>query len=621
MSLPLPGAAAKMGTDSMYSTARRSFGFLDRRERRRFILLVVTRALSGLLDVFGIVLIGFIASIAAAQLSSTGDEPTTILGLEVPHLSTRDLFWLVVIVLAVFTVKAVIAISLTHALASFVASVESRNAERLSSFLLNARLDDVKKFSKADLQFAITGSMTYAFTGILNNIASLASEGFLLLVITATFFFVDPLAALFTLAYFAIIVLIIQVFIGRSLKRAGQEAVAGTVDTMNVLSDTLDTFREISVLQKQEHFIGRIAGSRRRISQSDATMTFLAGMPRYVVETALILGVVLLVGQQFLSGQLAAGMATVGVFLTGGVRMMASLLPLQSAVANIKQNVEKSRLALGLLVEQRDAESAEAAASADRLDVTVDTDGPLQVLIEDAGYRYPDAEQDTLHAVSMDIAAGSYVAIIGPSGAGKTTLVDLILGLIVPDTGRVEIDGVEPSRLRSQVPGLISYVPQKPGLMSGTIAENIALGVPADEIDSDRLARAVESAFLSDFIASLPDGVNTSVGKQVDSLSGGQIQRIGVARALYSEPRLLILDEATSGLDAASESYVASSLRALHGDVTVVVIAHRLSTVQRADVVHVLEDGRVKASGDFKTVKATVPMVAEYVKLMSFEDD
>lgn len=607
--------------DSMYSTARRAFGFLDRGERTKFILLVVARALSGLLDVFGIVLIGVIASIAAAQLSSAGDEPTTILGFEIPHLKTVDLFWLVVVVLLVFTVKAAIAIALTRALAFFVASVESRNAERLSAYLLNGRLDDVKKFSKADLQFAITGSMTYAFTGILNNIATLASEGFLLLVITATFFIVDPVAAVFTLAYFGVIVVIIQVFIGHSLKRAGQEAVAGTVDTMNALSDTLDTFREISVLHKQDHFIGRIAESRRRISTSDATMTFLAGMPRYVVETALILGVVLLVGQQFLSGQLAAGMATVGVFLTGGVRMMASLLPLQSAVANIKQNVEKSRSALGLLVQQRDAERAVEAAAVTQPDDPVGADRALRVLITDAGYRYPDAEQDTLHEVSLDISAGSYVAIIGPSGAGKTTLVDLILGLIAPDTGSVAIGGVEPSRLRSQAPGLISYVPQKPGLMSGTIAENIALGVPAEEIDQVRLTDAIESAFLSEFIATLPDGVNTSVGKQVDSLSGGQIQRIGVARALYSQPRLLILDEATSGLDAASEAFISASLRTLHGKVTVIVIAHRLSTVQHADVVHLLENGRVKASGDFKTVKATVPMVAEYVKLMSFEDD
>ncbi len=369
--------------DSMYATARRAFGFLRQGERTRFVLLVVARALSGLLDVFGIVLIGLIASVAAAQLSNPGDGPTTVLGFEVPHLTTADLFWLVVVVLLVFTVKAVIAIVLTRALAFFVASVESRNAERLASHVLNGRLDDVKKFSKADLQFAITGSMTYAFTGILNNIASLASEGFLLLVITATFFVVDPLAALFTLAYFGLVVVIIQVFIGRSLKRAGREAVAGTVDTMNALSDTLDTFREISVLHKQEHFVRRIAQSRARISTSDATMTFLAGMPRYVVETALILGVVLLVGQQFLTGQLVAGMATVGVFLTGGVRMMASLLPLQSAVANIKQNVEKSRTALELLVAQRDAERVlDTAAGAG--DHQVDPRRPLGVVISSA---------------------------------------------------------------------------------------------------------------------------------------------------------------------------------------------------------------------------------------------
>lgn len=609
----------------MYSTVRLAFGFMNPKERLRFTLLVGIRALSGLLDVFGIVLIGLIASVAAAQLSTAGVEPTRILGFEIPHLRIGDLFWLVVIVLTVFIVKAAVAIALTRALAFFVASVESRNAEILSSFLLNGRLDDVKKFSKADLQFAITGSMTYAFTGILNNIASLASEGFLLLVITATFFVVDPLAAVFTLAYFGLVVVVIQVFIGHSLKRAGQEAVAGTVDTMNALSDTLDTFREISVLHKQQHFIERIAHSRRRISESDAIMTFLSGMPRYVVETSLILGVVVLVGQQFLSGQLAAGMATIGVFLTGGVRMMASLLPLQSAVANIKQNVEKSRLALGLLVQRRDAEEstghAAAAAPTAEGGRAVDAAQPLRVLIDGAGYSYPEAENDTLHEVSLDIAAGSYVAIIGPSGAGKTTLVDLILGLVEPSRGTITIGGISPGLLRALAPGMISYVPQKPGLMSGTIAENIALGVPSSEIDHDRLARVVESAFLSDFILTLPEGIDTSVGKQVDSLSGGQIQRIGVARALYSQPRLLILDEATSGLDAASEAFISASLLKLHGEVTVIVIAHRLSTVQHADVVHLVEDGRIKASGDFKTVKATVPMVAEYVKLMSFDDD
>jgi ATP-binding cassette subfamily C protein len=141
------------------------------------------------------------------------------------------------------------------------------------------------------------------------------------------------------------------------------------------------------------------------------------------------------------------------------------------------------------------------------------------------------------------------------------------------------------------------------------------------EIDHDLLERSIEAAYLTDFIATLPDGIETSVGAQVDALSGGQIQRIGLARALYARPRLLILDEATSGLDAGSEAFIAQSLAKLHGDVTVVVIAHRLSTVQHADQVHVIQDGRVTASGKFAALRKSVPMVAEYVKLMSFEND
>lgn len=612
-----------LNVDSMAGAVRRVFRLVRPAERARYGVLVGLKSLSGLLDVFGIVMIGFLASVAATQLSSVGEEATSVFGIEIPYLGRDSLLWLVVLVLGIFTVKAIIAISLSRALASFVASVEVRNAAALVEFVLGGRLDDVKRYSKADLQFAVTGSTTYAFTGILNNVASLVSEGFLLLVITATFFIVDPIAALFTLVYFALVVLIIQVFIGRSLKRAGAEAVAGTIETLAALSDTVDTFREITVLHKQEFFIDKVARSRRRISQSDATMTFLAGMPRYVVETALILGVVLLVGQQFLTGQLSTGLATVGVFLTGGVRMMASLLPLQSAAANIKQNVERSRLALTLLDERADAADRAAPQPSGRAqpEDLGTPDGPLSVRIENLHYRYPEAAESAVNDISLAIGAGQYVAVIGPSGAGKTTLVDLILGLIEPSSGSVTIGGVRPEELRRVAPGSISYVPQKPGIVSGTIAENIALGLPPEQIDGERLRAAVESAFLTELISALPDGVNTTVGKQGDALSGGQIQRIGLARALYSGSRLMILDEATSALDASSEAFVSESIRKLHGSVTVIVIAHRLSTVQHADAVHLVEHGTLTASGDFKTVKATVPTVAEYVKLMSFDGE
>jgi ABC-type multidrug transport system fused ATPase/permease subunit len=604
----------------MLSAFRLTLSFLSGRQKLVYWMLVILRALTGLLDVVGIALIGFVAA-AAVRLGSPG-TPLRIAGLTIPEVTSQGLLVLVIVVLSVFIVKASLAIFLTWRLTHFVATLESENAYVIANHLLRGSLDSVKRYSKAEFQYSITASTTYAFTGILNNVATFCSEGFLLVVVAATFFVVNPVAAVFALAYFGLILLLIQGVIGRSLKRAGRDAVEGTVTTVNAVSDTIDTFREIAVLHKQDLFIQRIRLARARISRSDATMTFLSGMPRYVVETALILGVVIFVAQQFLTGQLATSFGTIGVFLTGGVRMMASLLPLQNAASAMKQNVEQAELSQRLLVEARGAEHLREAEP--DLDSAVlerlATDEGFSIRIDRASYRYPGDVHDTLHGITLQVVAGEHVAIIGPSGAGKTTLVDLMLGLIRPDSGSVEISGIEPTALRRVRPGAVSYVPQKPGMVSGTIAENIALGVEPADIDRELLEEVVSDAYLREFIETLPDGLHTSVGKQVDSLSGGQIQRIGLARALYARPRLLILDEATSGLDAGSEAFVSDTLSRMQGKVTVVVIAHRLSTVQHSDIVHVVQEGRVVASDKFKKLQATVPMVAEYVKLMSFDE-
>lgn len=609
-------------TGSLVGEAKRLLRQLNPRERFAFWGLVSARGLSAILDMVGILLVGLLTIVAASSLAGESDEPLRIAGFELPSFGEAEIIWLAVTVLAVFIVKALVALGLTRLLTRLVARIEWRSAERIANHMFAGPLDRLKGMPQADLQYALTGAITYGFTGALNNVSIVASESFLLVVLTATFFAVDPVAAIFTLVYFALVVVVVQLFIGRTLKKAGRAVAQGTVSTMDAVTSTINAFRELTVLRKNDVFIERVIAERRRVSRSDSTMALLGVTPRYVIETALILGVVLLIGQQFLAGQLVSGLATVAVFLAGGVRLMASLMPLQNALGNLKQHLERARPALELLDGLADAmdASVDTVTDPDPHPVSGSEHGaPLGVSFDAVSYRYPDSTEDTLHGVTLEVEAGQYVAVIGPSGAGKTTLVDVLLGLVVPTAGTVTVDGVSPLAFRLSKPGSVAYVPQKPGIVTGTLAENVALGEPVGSIDRERVRGALEEAFLADFIDSLPNGIDTVLGTEGTSLSGGQVQRVGLARALYSRPRLLVLDEATSGLDATSEAFVARTIAALHGSVTVVVIAHRLSTVQHADVAHFIDGGTVLASGDFKTLRDSVPAVAEYVRLMSFE--
>ncbi len=616
--------------NSMLAAAKLSIGLLSRRQKVTYFTLITFRSLLGLFDVIGIAMIGLISAIAATGFNS--DTPVTIAGITLPTITPEWLVILVICVLVIFVVKTFVALIFTRSMTRFVAGIEAQNATRIAKHVLTGKLDEVTRYSKAEINWAVIGSTSNAFTGVLNDIATLISEATLLILVIATFILVNPLATLFVTLYFGLIVFAIQVIIGRSLTWAGQQSSEGTIGTTNSINDTLDAYREIVVLGKVPHFLNIFERERTRLANSSGLLTFLGGMPRYVVETSLILGVVLFVGVQFLTGQLAEGMLTIGVFLTGGVRIMASLLPLQAAFAGLSNHSSQADMAYELLTEyaadealgdkSRHAKQAPRTAS---IPVTGqraagERHAGAPVDITGLSYTYPGNDEPTLSGISMHIPAGGKVAIIGPSGAGKTTLVDVLLGLMAPTGGNVLIDGERPSVWRTQAPGRISYVPQRPGLVSGSIAENIALGLDASEIDEARVEDALRRAHLWDFVCTLPEGMHAAIGKQSDGLSGGQVQRLGLARALYVNPSIIVLDEATSALDAGSEALVAQTLDELGDDVTVIVIAHRLSTVQHSDCVYVLERGELVASGTFAYLRKTVPMVAEYVELMSFDN-
>jgi ABC-type multidrug transport system fused ATPase/permease subunit len=238
------------------------------------------------------------------------------------------------------------------------------------------------------------------------------------------------------------------------------------------------------------------------------------------------------------------------------------------------------------------------------------------VELTDITLTYPDKKMSALKNVTLMVHKGESLAIVGASGAGKTSLVDVLLGVLLPDSGEISISGKDPLETIATWPGAISYVPQDVTISNGTFRENIALGYPPEVATDELVWGALETAQLADFVRALPKGLDTPVGEGGSRISGGQRQRLGIARAMFTQPKLLVLDEATSSLDGQTEADISGAIQGLKGSVTVIMIAHRLSTVRNADQVIYMETGNILARGTFEEVRSAVPDFDSQAKLM-----
>jgi ATP-binding cassette, subfamily B, bacterial PglK len=612
----------------MLKAVRASLAFMTPKERSKWYFLTGLRAFLSLLDLVGILAIGFVVTSTALFLTS-GSDPNRVLefaGLEIPAVNAQTLPWVSAAVLALFLVKALFSVLLTKRAAYFVATIEARSAKTIAEIAFGGDLGDVRKRSREEMMYAIQGGSPSAFNVLLNSVNALVTETMLFVVICIGFLFVDPWATLGAVIYFGLIAFLMQYFVGSLMTRAGQIAAEGSVAANTAISDLLSVFRELLVLGKREKYINRIYEARAAAANSAANQYYLSGMPRYIIEAALLVGVALFVLAQALAGDIVKSAATVGVFLSGGFRLTAALLPLQNALLTINSALPSAQTAHEILdlatqdefLARRNAWEEEVSSG---LVKSSAGEGPIGARLIEVSFRYPDADKPAIRGASFEIEPGAQVALMGSSGAGKSTIADLLCKVLTPSSGsiiRTENDG---DQIRSGGLERVSYVPQRPGLVSGTILDNVALAVEDSKVDRAQALEALRLAHLEDLVSGLPEGLDTPLGKLQDGLSGGQMQRLGLARALYTKPGLLVMDEATSALDAESEAEIQKALDEMRGKVTVVLIAHRLNTIQHADKVILIEEGQVRDSGTFKELVARNPSVERVVDLMRVDKD
>lgn len=612
----------------MLKVVKASLAFMTTKERRFWYTLTGLRSLLALLDLAGILTIGFVLSSTAVFLTA-GSDPSRVLefaGFQIPAVNAQTLPWVAATVLLLFLGKAFLSLLLTQKVAFLVATVEARSARTIAEVSFGGDLGDARKRSREEIMYAIQAGSPSAFNTVLNSANAFISEATLFVVICLGFLLVDPLATLAAITYFGLIALVIQYSLGSLMSKAAKVGAESTVQANAAISDLIAVFRELLVLGKRTKYINGIYNARISAADSSAKQFFLSGMPRYIIEASLLVGVALFVLAQSLTGDIVQSAATIGVFLSGGFRLTAALLPMQNSLLTVKSAIPAASTALEILkfgeIENTPHVKSEKVINRDKHEqLSVATAFALGVKFEKVSFIYPGSEFPAIDEVSFEIEPGSQVALMGPSGAGKSTIADLLCKVIKPTHGDITIGG-HLAKI-GEVPCFdrVSYVPQRPGVVSGTILDNVALAVDENEVDRDHALRSLGLAHLSELVSELPDGLDTPLGKLQDGLSGGQMQRLGLARALYTNPGLLVMDEATSALDAESEAEIQKALNDMRGKVTVVLIAHRLNTIQHADKVVLVEEGRVKDVGTFKELLARNPSVERVVDLMRVEKD
>lgn len=593
---------------SILSSISNCLKILSKRDQKKYIQVVVIQMLLGVLDLMGVAVIGVIGLVTVKGVQSQEASGSALRFLDLAGLSDKTFQSQVAILGAVaasaLILRTLLSLFFNWKIMNFLSSRSASIADDLLSRFVSAGKINTNDKSVAEVRHILGPGVFSIATGVLGTASTIVMDASSVIMISATLIIIDPLVGSFSILLFLLVGLYLYFGLRRRVETLGKEFSNQSIIVDKLLQELFFGYRQIHTGNRIGHYFDSINQSRSRVAKLFTINSFIPGLGKYLIEITIIVGGLVIAASLFIFSDSARAFAGLGIFIASGARVAPALLRLQQGALSIKSNLSISYLTLDLINQIKHEPRVQTLRSVTDFE---HKDFLPKLEISNLRFKYKNTSDFELIVEELIIESGSFMAIVGPSGSGKTTFIDLILGLNKPQSGRVLLSGVSPNLAIARWPGATSYVPQDIYIKEGSIKENVAMGYSNNEISDHFVAEALRTAQLTDYVNTLPLGIETTILERGSNLSGGQRQRLGIARALYTQPKLLILDEATSSLDGIVEEDITYAISQHLSALTRIVIAHRLSTVRHADSVIYISGGRILSIGSFDKVRSEVP--------------
>lgn len=574
-------------------------------DKYKLVAITIFQVCLGLIDILSVAIIGLLTSISINGIQS---KSTTVNILEkIPLIDLNKLsFQSLVAVLGVLAaclliIRTILSIYVNRRVLFFLSRRGALISSALITKVLGQTLNLVQKNSSQKIIYSVTSGVSAVMVGVIGSSASLIADSSLLIFMSIGLFIYNPLMAALTGLLFAGTGYTLYLFMHLRIKALGEKSAELSIASNQQIMEVLSSFRESFVRNRRAYYAKNITNVRSELADANAEMAFMPNISKYVLEITLVVGAVTIAASQFLTRDALSAISSMTVFMAASTRITPAILRIQQGILGIKGSVGSAKPTLQMI---EDVMSAPELPT-ENLDIDFNHEGFTSTIsVKKIDFSFDDHK--VIDGIDFQLSRGEKIAIVGNSGAGKSTLMDILIGVLTPQSGSVQISGMSPADAIRNWQGAIAYVPQNIALIDGTIADNVRLGFPPEVINDARVIEALNAAQLGEFVESLPMGIQTSVGEAGFRLSGGQKQRIGIARALVTRPKLIFMDEATSALDSKTEEKISETLSTLDDSISLILIAHRITTIQHVDKILYIESGRIMAFGNISEVRRQI---------------